>query len=291
MADRQLAQFVLIDAPPERVWQAWTEPDQVVRWLAESCDLDLDAGRFHLVSGTPGATGEHRVTAVEPGRMLALDWQLDADTRGAVRLELEPHGEGTRLVTRHALGATADSVSAGHLHELWAYQNSLLKLFLELGEAKCRLRSDRTPAPEVRHQLTLHVPASAVFAALTVPEQIRRWNAFAPDARCDGEVGGRYSFGWASEEKGTDGPGEITEYEADRRLTYTWFGDPPTLVRWEIEPLPGSERATRLTLVHSGFGVDQNMLVDYNLGWADFLANLAIWLERGVPSGWSGEAA
>ena len=287
MADQELAQFVFIEASPERVWAALTDPAELVQWLTETCTVDLEAHLFTLHSGTPGVSGAHRVIEVAPARRLGLAWQVgEQETR--VTYELTAQEGGTRVVTRHVIPEDLVAISPDHVHELWAYNNSLLKMYLELGEAKCRLASDRAPERAIRHQMTLSVPPEAVFAALTEPERIRRWNAWAPNARCDGRVGGTYSFGWSAEASGTDGPHEIVEWEPGRRLTYRWYGDPPTLVRWEIEPLEGAEHGTRLTLVHSGFGVDQNMLVDYNLGWADFLACLAIDLERGVPAGWSG---
>ena len=290
MADRQLAQFVVIDAPPERVWQALVDPVEIVQWLAESCDVDLASGRYTLASGTPGITGAHRVVDVQPGRRLSLSFAMDGHST-TLDITLTPHESGTRLVTHHTFAEEGSPVDPMHVHELWAYNNSLLKTWVELGDAKCRLASDRRPEPAIRHEMTLAVPASEVFAALVEPDRIRQWNAYAKEGtRCDGRVGGTYSFGWTSEAEGRDGPYEITEYEPDRKLTYRWHGDPPTLVRFTVEPLEGSQDSTRLTLVHSGFGVDQNMLVDYNLGWADFLANIAIYVERGVPAGWSGVA-
>jgi uncharacterized protein YndB with AHSA1/START domain len=290
VADQQLAQFVQIQAPIESVWSALTDPGRILQWLAEACDVDLDAGRYHLRSGTPGVTGHHRVEGVEVGRSLQLAWQLDAGTTTPLRVELEAVEGGTRMVTHHHRQAAASMVSAGHLHELWAYNNSLLKTWLELGKAVCRMAPGRAPEPAIRHSMDLAVPAAEVFAALTEPERIKAWNAFAPAPLCEGRVGGRYAFGWEGESKQTDGPGEIVAYEPDRVLSHRWHGDPPTLVRWELSPLPGTQPATRLTLVHSGFGVDQNMLVDFNLGWADFMAHIAIYLERGVGAGWSGVA-
>ncbi|MEN0066892.1 MAG: SRPBCC family protein [Myxococcota bacterium] len=290
MAEKQLAQFVFIEAQPERVWRALVESNEIVSWLAESCDVDLDAGRYTLVAVTPGVTGEHRVAGFASGEWLRLAWVMGEQT-STLEFRLAPHDGGTRLVTHHTFDPERSPVNEGHVHELWAYNNSLLKTWIELGDAKCRLASDRLPAHEIRHAMTLAAPASRVFAALTEPDEIRQWNAWAKDGTvCDGTVGGRYSFGWESEAKGTDGPATIVEWEEGRKLTYRWHGDPPTLVSFEIEPMAGSESSTRLTLVHSGFGVDQNMLVDYNLGWADFLANIAIYVERGVAAGWSGVA-
>ena len=289
MADRQLAQFVLVDARPDRVWKALVDPDEIVQWLAESCDVDFEAGRYGLVSGTPGVSGDHRVLAVEPGRRLQLAFAM-AGHPTTLDVQVTEHEGRTRVVTRQTFEEHGSPIDPDHVHELWAYNNSLLKTWIELGEAKCRLASDRAPDTAIRHEMTLAVPSAEVFAALTEPARIRQWNAWAGEGtRCDGRVGGRYSFGWKSEDEGKDGPDVITEWEPGRKVTYRWHGDPPTLVSFAVEPLEGSD-ATKLTLVHSGFGVDQNMLVDYNLGWADFLANIAVYVERGVPAGWSGVA-
>ncbi len=175
------------------------------------------------------------------------------------------------------------------LAELWTYNMALLKTYLELGEAKARLDPDRAPSREVRHVVDVAARPEDVFALIDEPSQLKNWNAFVGEAAAnDRRVGGTYSFGWESEKKQTDGPHEITEYEAGRRITYRWYGKPPTLVSWTVEPLPGSANATRLTLTHSGFDVDRNMLVGWNLGWAAFLSQLVLHAERGTAPAWMG---
>lgn len=69
------------DAPAD-VWKALTEPRSLERWLR------------------PGF--EVRLAAVEPGRVLELDWRPPGEEPSVVRIELGADGEGTVLVLDHA---------------------------------------------------------------------------------------------------------------------------------------------------------------------------------------------
>jgi uncharacterized protein YndB with AHSA1/START domain len=67
--------------PPEEVWQALTEPAARARWLR------------------PGFPVEQR--AVDPGRVLELDWRPPGEEPSLVRIELRASGAGTELVLDH----------------------------------------------------------------------------------------------------------------------------------------------------------------------------------------------
>ncbi len=289
--------FVNLDRSPDEVWRALTDASQLRGWLATDLTFELrPGGALTLRSGTPLLSGTHRVLAVDPAaRTIDFDWQLrGVATR--VRWEVHAHEAGSKVLVFHRVEADtpvdlADELEGevGVLLELWAYCVGLLKTYLELGEAKCRLDPDRTPSTSISHELTVDVEPRAVFEALVVPEKIKLWNPFAPNPVVEPRVGGNYSFGWGSEDKKTDGPGELVEYQDGHKITYTWYGDPPTLVSWTVEPLPDDPHRTKIRLVHSGFAVDQNMLVGWNLGWAGFLFGLALQLERGLAPDWYGE--
>jgi uncharacterized protein YndB with AHSA1/START domain len=74
-------------ATPAEVWSALTEPPSLARWL-----------------GKPEwAEAGGRVRAVEPERVLELDWQPAGEDLSRVRLELSRDGDTTLLVLEHSL--------------------------------------------------------------------------------------------------------------------------------------------------------------------------------------------
>ncbi len=103
----------LIAAPPERVFEYWTDPDLLVRWFGpEGYDIPV-----HSQDATPGgrwrttmrATDGRQLTvsgvyrAVEPPHRLVFTWGWDEEdgVRGPeteVTVTFEPTPGGTRLV-------------------------------------------------------------------------------------------------------------------------------------------------------------------------------------------------
>jgi predicted 3-demethylubiquinone-9 3-methyltransferase (glyoxalase superfamily)/uncharacterized protein YndB with AHSA1/START domain len=87
----------LLDHPPDRVWLALTQLDQLRRWHPSPFELERRVGG--TVSFLPpegNAFGDGDVTAYEPSRLLAYSWGEDH-----LRWELEPRDGGTRLVLTH----------------------------------------------------------------------------------------------------------------------------------------------------------------------------------------------
>jgi uncharacterized protein YndB with AHSA1/START domain len=124
------------DAPVARVYEAWTEPKDLARWLWASlgkdawAEVDLRAGgAYRVYTNFPG--GRHRgegwsgmcgiYVDVQPGRRLAFTLHWDADvgynTPDALTLDevvvvdFEGDGDKTHLTMRH-LGIPDDGKSA-----------------------------------------------------------------------------------------------------------------------------------------------------------------------------------
>lgn len=293
MTTKEMNITVHVDQPPARVWKAMTEQTELTRWLGRDVEIDRRVGgELNLISGTPHSSGRHKIVRIEEGHSIGIEWVIEGCTTN-VTWSVSPHEGGTQVGFGHRFPLDAPfevddefGGNCGVFRELWAYVGGLLKTYVELGEAKCRLDPERAAANEVRHVMRIEAHPERVFEALNDPEQVKAWNGFAPAPHSDRKVGGEYSFGWSSEKKGTDGPDKIVEYEEGRKISYSWFGEQRTLVSWTVEPIPGADSATRVEFVHSGFLKDQNLLVGWNLGWAAFMQSLALYLERGTKPDW-----
>jgi uncharacterized protein YndB with AHSA1/START domain len=79
--------------PPEKVWKALTDPEQLREWAPFDADRNLGAVGTATLStfGAPYASETHVKRADAP-RALEYDWG-----GGDIRWELEPLGDGTRL--------------------------------------------------------------------------------------------------------------------------------------------------------------------------------------------------
>jgi len=102
------------DAPPERVWQAWTDPQALSRWFGPGeensvtqADVDVrPGGRYTIAFRTPDGE-EHRVSGtyeeVAKPRKLSFSWawQSTPDRVSFVTVSFEPEGGGTRMSFRH----------------------------------------------------------------------------------------------------------------------------------------------------------------------------------------------
>jgi uncharacterized protein YndB with AHSA1/START domain len=81
--------------PPETVWRALTEPEELAHWFPTTIEGERTAGaplRFaHRNADLPAFEGE--MLAFEPPSLMELRWGEDV-----LRLELRPHAGGTLLV-------------------------------------------------------------------------------------------------------------------------------------------------------------------------------------------------
>jgi len=121
--DRILRMERLIAAPPERVFDLWTEPELLTRWWGpDGFDVPASAmdvkpgGRWKTTMRSPAGTlhtvsGVYRV--IDPPRRLVFTWGWDdeAGARGhetEVTVTFEAAPGGTRLVLQQQAFVTAD---------------------------------------------------------------------------------------------------------------------------------------------------------------------------------------
>jgi len=126
-----IAGEIEIAAPPDRVFQALTDPQQLLRWwTGESCRAKVwqfDArrgGKWHfetedtkgklVVNGVSEFKADGEILEYDPPRLLSYtwlaNWHTKPATRTVVRWELEARGKGTRVKVTHS-GLSTESVA------------------------------------------------------------------------------------------------------------------------------------------------------------------------------------
>lgn len=91
--------------PPERVWTALTDPDELARWHLTTGRIEgRVGGAVELTTGPSRVRGTGRVLAWEPPRLFEYEWSVPATgglggaEHATVRWELVAQDEGTLLV-------------------------------------------------------------------------------------------------------------------------------------------------------------------------------------------------
>lgn len=98
------------DAPVERVWRAWTDPQALMRWFGPGgtqrvllAETDVRVGGAYQVGFVTEDGGEHyasgRYEEVDHPRRLVFTWAWrdTPDETSLITLEFSPAGAGTQL--------------------------------------------------------------------------------------------------------------------------------------------------------------------------------------------------
>ena len=144
--DRTITESIEIEAPPERVFSAWTDPEQLVAWWGDDqsyrttgWESDLRVGGKWIARGkslngrTFSVEGEY--LRVEPPNQLVFTWNKSwsAEAETVVELEFKPTAMGTLLTVRHrgfTDGPEFESHSKG-----WPRVMGWMKTFVESKKA------------------------------------------------------------------------------------------------------------------------------------------------------------
>jgi uncharacterized protein YndB with AHSA1/START domain len=104
-----------LNAPPEKVYAAWTDPQKLIHWFGPhdvkpgtfSAEIDLRIGGRFRISFT-GGTGEYHEVGgtyrdVVPNARLVFSWAWHStpERESLVTVTLKPDGEGTSLTLHH----------------------------------------------------------------------------------------------------------------------------------------------------------------------------------------------
>ena len=135
---------ITIEAPPEKVWTAVTEPEHISRWFGRTVLVGEGVGAHGTITWPEGETMPIRVEAADPPRSISYRWcnddagrvpdTVDAAPSTVFTFTLEPTSSGTQLtVEETGFELTADPVKNleshregwdGELDELVEYVES-----------------------------------------------------------------------------------------------------------------------------------------------------------------------
>ncbi|MEL6310820.1 MAG: SRPBCC domain-containing protein [Pseudomonadota bacterium] len=110
----------IFPATPQRVFKAWTDPDEIMKWFGPgpgslvSAEVDLRPGGAWCFVVSDTAEGRASLmgayTIIEPAERLQFTWQhvrehasggRDETPFSTVTISFEPHGAATRVKLRH----------------------------------------------------------------------------------------------------------------------------------------------------------------------------------------------
>jgi uncharacterized protein YndB with AHSA1/START domain len=103
-----------LNAPPEKVYAAWTDPEKIIRWFgrsnakASSFRADIDArvgGRFRVSFSTDDeyyeVGGVYREVVPNQRLVFSWAWHSTPERESLVTVSLQPDGDGTLLTLSH----------------------------------------------------------------------------------------------------------------------------------------------------------------------------------------------
>jgi uncharacterized protein YndB with AHSA1/START domain len=266
---------------PQRVFAALTQRESLIQWFTGHVEIEPRVGgafRFwgrHVPWMLEESNADQVITRFDPPHLLAFTWTWRG-CRTEVELELRESGiDGTELILHHA---AAGPLWRDHdeakwvLGDFWRMTVGNLRSYLTTGERALHCDFSQTSG-DVTLSIDIDAPPEDVFRALSQPALMDKW--LSKEAKVELRAGGNYSYGWTTGKGAQEtpaGPAKLIEVEPNRLLVHDWkYGDePPTRVRWELQPIG---KRTRVTLTHTRFD-DPDVHGGYSQGWAAFLVAL-----------------
>jgi uncharacterized protein YndB with AHSA1/START domain len=104
----EVTRELVVEAEPDEVWDALTDPDRLEEWFANDVELEAEPGGEGIFRWRDGEERRALVEDVEVGRRFAFRWSDGDGTETVVAFSLDAVPEGTRLVvTESAPGLQA----------------------------------------------------------------------------------------------------------------------------------------------------------------------------------------
>jgi uncharacterized protein YndB with AHSA1/START domain len=239
VATPAIERSLVLQATPERVWNALTRPEELSKWLGQRADVKLEAGYDGWIEWDGHGRYPLRVVEVEaprrftfrwmnepaealdPVRATLVEWDLEATASGGTRLHLRESGFDSMA------GRAGNAVGwLGELGELVEYVAG------EPGDVG------------VRRSWQLDAPPEVVWRAFDDPDRLAAW--------------------WDARVLADRGEQRIEHAEPETYVAWAWTppGEPADAAlqvsaEWGLEP--AADDRTELRLLMTGFVGSQGL--------------------------------
>jgi uncharacterized protein YndB with AHSA1/START domain len=292
--------------PPERVFDAWLDPDSLARWMVGRDVRDEEVLHVHVDSRVGGAFSflvrrdgqeiDHVGTylAIDRPQRLVFSWHVppDVEALSRVTIDVAPRPGGCTLTLTHEIDPRYAEYAA-RTEQGWTTILAAQQRAME-GDA-----FGTAVAPDVvRFERLLAGPVERVWTYLTDSEARGLWLATGEmEPRVGGLVTLRFHHADLSSvpeptperyrhiEDGVTSTGRVTRWDPPRALAFTWDDAPnPSEVMFELTPRGDG---TLLVLTHRKLATRADM-VGVSGGWHTHLGVLVARLAGRAPGGfWS----
>jgi uncharacterized protein YndB with AHSA1/START domain len=92
-----VSRSILLDAPPEQVWEAIVDPEALAEWLADEVELEAHEGGEVVCRYENGEERRGEVELVEEAERLAFQWRREGGEPSRVEMILDAVAGGTEL--------------------------------------------------------------------------------------------------------------------------------------------------------------------------------------------------
>lgn len=274
-ADRTILSDRTYACPPQRLWKAWTDPDEIRLWWGPTgfsnhfyeYDLRPEGTWRFVMRGPTGQEfpNESRFTLIVPNERLEFDHLHGPLFHVVAQFTAVPGGTHLRWTMEFPT-----------VRECEAIRSFVMEANLQNLDRLEALLS----APPLVIERTVNAPPAQVWKAVTDPAAMKQWYFDIPEFRA--EVGARFTFTGGPPDRIYVHRCEVTEVLPEMRLSHTWTYDGVTgssLVTFELFA-QGSGTCIRLT--HSGLESfpsqsDPNLArTSFEAGWTQIIGTSLI---------------
>jgi uncharacterized protein YndB with AHSA1/START domain len=253
-ADREIVISRVFDAPRQLVWQAMTDPAQVVKWWGPRGftttieEMNVKPGGIwkHVMHGPDGTD--------YPNKSIFTD-VVELERLVYTHFGCRVGGPSVQFVSTWTFDALEDNKTRLTLRHVFATAEERDKVVKEFGaieggkQTMARLAEQLAQAPLVVER-TFHAPVDLVWKALTNPDDIREWSFSVTDFKP--EVGFEFQFSAQKDNVTFLHLCKVTDAVPCKKLAYTWrYEGYPGESLVTIELSADGER-TKLRLTHEG---------------------------------------